>query len=151
MSDIPQAAYHNTLRALDEFDAVATLYDALLHTQRALLRAQNPVAAGKLSIEGDALARQAAAYGQQIRAMRTAVVNANYQGAKIHELNRRFRATEERAQELGTAATRLAELCRTQRNTIAAEIERDRGPVGRTRVRDGYVPARRGLIIDTSW
>jgi hypothetical protein len=152
MPDIPQAAYQNTIRALDEFDAVATMYASLLDTQRALLRSENAIAAGRLSFRGDGLARQATAYGQQIASMRTAIATARYEGAKTRELYQRFRATEQRAQELGASANQLAKLCLVQRNAAAAALDRDRGPAQhRTRAHDSYVTTRRGLIIDTSW
>jgi hypothetical protein len=152
MPDIPNAAYQTTIRALDEFDTVATMYAALLDTQQALLRSENTIAVGRLAFRGNGLARQVAAYGQQVASMRTAIAAARYEGVKTRELAQRFRATEQRAQELGAAANRLAQRCLEQRNVTAATLDRDRSPAHhRTRGHDGYVATRRGLIIDTSW
>lgn len=120
-ADLPPAAATKALSALDEFDAAANQYGALLDAQRALLARDNSVGAAELASRGDAMARSAAQCGRRLAPVREALRQPSVQGPRADEIRRRVAAAECRTAVLAAAAAEIAGRCGALR--VAAEAE----------------------------
>src|SRR5690348_2218652 len=106
-SDLPVSAHEKAVAALDEFDATAAEYVALLDTQRALLGQGNAVAVAESVARGDALALRAAACGRRLAPIREALEGPAIRGPRAESVRRRLGRMAHRAALLGSAAAEV--------------------------------------------
>lgn len=146
--DIPEAAYANTVRALDAFSATTAEYRALLETQRTMLDERNFSGVEVMVHRGDRLARDARAYGQQLNTVWNALVEQTYRGAMTDDLRTRIAAAEETSRAIAAAATELMMLCDEAQRAAAAELEQP--SIDRLNARRRYNTGQyRAIVFDT--
>lgn len=122
--DLSAPAHSKATLALDEFDALAMEYSALLDTQRALLAAGNVEAAVETVDRGDIVARKVAACGRRLAPWREAIDSREYNGPRARDLARRFEDAMSRANQLAGAAARVEALCLQKRDEAADAMRR---------------------------
>ena len=149
-SDLPIAAHAKAVAALDEFDATAAEYIALLDTQRALLVQGNSAAVAESVTRGDALALRAAACGRQLAPFREALASDSLRGPRADAVRRRLDRMMHRAALLGAAAADVAARCESERNSTGDALARLQAPAGGRAGRYAYPQAPRApLTLDT--
>ncbi len=122
VADLSAPAHSSATVALDDFEALATEYSALLDTQRALLAAGNVAGVAETVARGDAVARQVAACGRRLAPWREALGSQEYSGPRASDLVRRFGESASRADRLAAAAARIEALCVEKRDRSADEM-----------------------------
>jgi uncharacterized protein YigA (DUF484 family) len=150
-TDLPLPAHEKAVAALDEFDATAAEYVALLDTQRALLGQGNADAVAASVARGDALALRAAACGRRLAPIREALASAGIRGPRAESVRRRLERMAHRAALLGAAAADVAARCERERVAIGSELTQLQNPAGGGRA-GAYrypPPARPAVTIDT--
>lgn len=149
-SDLPVAAYTKAVAALDEFDATAAEYVALLDTQRALLAQGSSAAVVETVARGDALALRAAACGRRLAPFREALADDTLRGQRADAVRRRLDRMMHRATLLGSAAADVAARCEVERHAAGAELARMQAPAGGKAAAYVYPRVPRGpLTLDT--
>lgn len=148
--DLPVAAHAKAVTALDEFDATAAEYVALLDTQRALLAEGNATAVAESVARGDALALRAAACGRQLAPLREALAGDTVHGPRADAVRRRLERMMHRAALLGAAAADVAVRCEVERDSTGNALARLQRPAGAGKAAL-YAPhaARAPLTLDT--
>lgn len=150
VTDLPVPAYAKAVAALDEFDAIATEYVALLDTQRALLAQENSAAVVKSVTRGDALALRAAACGRRLAPFREALAGDALHGPRADDVRARVRRAEHRAALLGAAAAEVAGRCEIERNARGSALAQLQRTAGGKVGTYGHPPVRRApLTLDT--
>jgi len=129
-SDLPLPAHEKAVAALDEFDATAAEYVALLDTQRALLGQGNALGVAESVARGDALALRAAACGRRLAPIREALAGAGIRGPRAEAVRRRLERMAHRAALLGSAAAEVAARCERERVTMGSELAQLQKPAG---------------------
>ncbi len=122
--DVPVVAHTKAIQAIDEFDAIVAQYEMLLDTQQILVRTANFAGLFEMASRGDTLARNAANCGKRFAPLVSAVAAGQFTGPRATEIRRRSFATNSRAQTLGGSASRLADSCAEQRDSLGLEIRR---------------------------
>jgi hypothetical protein len=128
-ADVPLPAHAKAMRALQEFDAIVSQYEMLLDTQQVLVRTVNFAALFEMASRGDRLARDAAMCGKRFTPIVDAVTSGQFVGPRATELRRLSFAAKSHAETLGGSASRLANACRDERDTMGREIRRT-NPLG---------------------
>lgn len=123
-ADLPIAAHAKAVAALDEFDAVAAEYVALLDTQRALLAQGNPLAVAESVARGDGLAQRAALCGRRLAPFREALARHDLRGPRADAVRQRLDRMRHRAALLGAAAADVAARCEVERHATGSALAR---------------------------
>lgn len=132
-SDLPLPAHDKAVAALDEFDATAAEYVALLDTQRALLGQGNATGVAESVARGDALALRAAACGRRLAPIREALASAAIRGPRADAVRQRLERMAHRAALLGSAAAQVAARCERERTVLGNELAQIQKPAGGSR------------------
>lgn len=151
-ADLSLPAHEKAVAALDEFDATAAEYVALLDTQRTLLGQGNAAEAVAESVaRGDALALRAAMCGRRLAPIREALATPVIRGPRADGIRRRLERMAHRAALLGSAAAEVAGRCERERQLLGgdlAQLQKTAGGGRGTAYR--YPPAPRpALTLDT--
>lgn len=151
VTDLPAAAYTKAVAVLDEFDATAAEYVALLDTQRALLAQGNTTAVAECGVRGDALALRAAACGRRLTPFGEVLADGSMRGTRADAVRRRLVRMTHRATLIGAAAAEVAGRCERQRAEAGSALAAAQKVGGG--VRSGAYgrpePRRSPLTLDT--
>lgn len=150
-SDLPLPAHEKAVAALDEFDASAAEYVALLDTQRALLGQGNAAAVAASVARGDALALRAAACGRRLAPIREALAGSVIRGPRAEAVRQRLERMAHRAALLGAAAAEVAARCERERVTMGNELAQLQRPAHGGRANAYQYPpiSRPAVTLDT--
>lgn len=122
--DVPPAAHAKAIQALNEFDSLVSQYEMLLDTQQILVRTGNFAALFEMASRGDRLARDADLCGKRFSPLVDAVASGQFTGPRATEIRRRSFAARSHAETLGGSASRLADACSDERDSMGREIRR---------------------------
>lgn len=122
VGDVPLPAHSKAIQALDEFDALVSQYERLLDTQQIHVQTANFAGLFEMASRGDKLARDAAMCGKRFTPFVSAVASGQFAGPRAAEIKRRSFASQSRAETLDGSASRLAGVCREQRDAIGREL-----------------------------
>jgi len=122
VGDVPLVAHRKAVQALDEFDALVSQYEMLLDTQYVHVRTANFAGLFEMASRGDKLARDASLCGKRFAPLVEAVVAGQFAGTRASEIRRRSFASRSHAETLDGSASRLADVCRVQRDIMGREL-----------------------------
>jgi hypothetical protein len=122
VADVPIAAHKKAMQALDDFDALVSQYEMLLDTQYIHVRTANFAGLFEMASRGDKLARDASMCGKRFAPLVGAVAEGQFVGPRASEIRRRSFASHSRAETLDGSASRLADVCRVQRDIMGREL-----------------------------
>jgi len=120
--DVPLVAHKKAVQALDEFDALVSQYEMLLDTQYVHVRTANFAGLFEMASRGDKLARDATMCGKRFAPLVEAVVAGQFAGPRASEIRRRSFASRSHAETLDGSASRLADVCKVQRDIMGREL-----------------------------
>ncbi|MDQ2889584.1 MAG: hypothetical protein M3R65_03375 [Gemmatimonadota bacterium] len=122
VKDVPAAAHAKAIEALDEFDRIIARYELHLDTQHALVRTANFAGLFEMASHGDRLVRDAAICGKRFTPLVGAVADGQFAGPRAAEIRRRSLASRSVAQTLDAGASRLADVCSYERDSLGNAV-----------------------------